>query len=170
MKTWPVLVAVILFLPSCATMPSASGKGLASGIREHAFTTRRALILGDGVSPETAAKVSGQSFAMVLYCPYRSKSVDIGKTKPAASTFMRDVMASLRAMAGSGDAWEVAVAERSRTQVRMALKLMRARELSSFSGKLVLPERARSDRILLEQVERVFGEGVLVDFVGSPEP
>jgi len=151
-------------------MPSASGKGLANGIRKHAFTTKRALILGDGVSPEAAARVSGQSFAMVLYCPYRSKSVEGGKAKPVASTFMRDVMASLRAMASSGDAWEVAVAERSRTQVRMALKSMRSQELSSFNGKLVLPERARSDRILLEQIERVFGDGVLVEYVGSSAP
>ncbi|NTV28656.1 MAG: hypothetical protein HGA80_01065 [Candidatus Omnitrophica bacterium] len=170
MKQCLVLVFSVLFLSACATGPSQPGRDLATGILQHVFETKRALVLGDGVSPEAASQVAGESSALVLYCPARPNA---GKNRSGSSdgaartAFVRDVTASLRAMAASGDNWEVAVAERARVQLRVILATMKAAELKSFKGKLVLSESSRQDQLLQGQIKRVFGDAVAIEYIGS---
>lgn len=154
---FPALICLSIF-SSCATLPSPTGRDLELGIRQHTFSTQRAIFLGDGVSAEAASRAAGASGAMVFYCEERMAGLRPG-------VFDRDVRASLRAMAASGDAWELAVAARARARFILVLSSMKPGELKSFRGKLALPSSFRNDQALQVQITRLFGEKAAIEYV-----
>jgi hypothetical protein len=157
MRLIAIALLSVFFFYSCVTMPSGAVREFASGGAQHRFAVKRAMILGEGVSPEMAERASRDAGTTVLYSLSRGQK---------SATFLRDVKESLRAMAASGDAWEVAVAERARQQLATVLAGMKANELIAFRGKLILSAASRADEAFLFQIKRVFGDGVAVEYIG----
>jgi hypothetical protein len=151
-KVLAVLVCVFA-LSSCASMGGSSSQ-LVTGIKDHAYAVKKVVLFGEGVTPQAAERLARESGAMVL-----------SSSSPKPSSSFGQVVATLRAIADSGDPWEVMVAERARSLVVRMLARMKPAELSKFQGKLIVPEAARTDQAFLEQVKRVFGESVVMAYV-----
>ena len=149
-----VLAFVCLFvLSSCATT-GGPGEALSSGIRAHAFAVRKVVILGEGVSPETAERVAREAGAMALSSSSLRKD-----------SSLRDAAEMLRAIADSGDAWDVMIAGRARKPVMKMLANMRAAALAKFRGRLIVPADAAQDQLFQSGIRRVFGDAVTMEYV-----
>jgi hypothetical protein len=159
----------LLSLASCTSLPSPSGRKLVSAIEEHAFSHKRALVLGPGVTMEAARRASSDMGAMVMFCPAmgeRSSAAGDSNLKASAPvSFVRDVAAQLKAMARSGDAWELMVAERARGAFLSALSSLGRADLRSFKGRVVLPDTLRQDQDMDRELRRVFADALVVSYL-----
>lgn len=152
------LMLVVFLLSSCATM-SPTAQDLAGQIRRHELDKRRVVIFGEGVSHEAANRLSAETASIVLYSPVPRKP------KTRTSGFSREVAGQIKAIADSADKWEVIVPQRSHEFFLAMLKKMARNSLSTFQGAIVLPMSARQNQTFLEQIRRVFGEGVKITYL-----
>ncbi|MBF0485893.1 MAG: hypothetical protein HQL16_05190 [Candidatus Omnitrophica bacterium] len=155
-----VLILICMaFFSSCASLNT----DVIHNIKRHAFTYRKAVILGDGVASEVAEKSGKSPDVLVLY---RVERVSVASSHRFKQTpFMKDVAASLRAMASSGDFWEIVVAERARPLFTAVLGGMRDQELSALTGRFVFAARAEKDQLLQSQITRVFSSKMKMEYV-----